>query len=185
MTAERVALRPVPTRFADKVRTRGQSGTRRLGGAHVTDVFANIGPRTGRYSFSITDWRVLTGPLVYAWVQRQRVLYIGMSSRGLRRALDPGHHKMQQDDRFRPHAGMRLFIWPRETVEAARDLERHLITMHSPRLNRAPAFKPQKPKPPIPGEQLLAAANRRLRVLEAERQAENTRGHAARGPRGR
>jgi hypothetical protein len=128
--------------------------------------YADVRPRRGRYTFSFADWRILTGPLVYAWVDRRTVNYVGMSARGFTRILAPGHHAIRRFPNIpalTPRHGMRLYVWPTKDVAAATALERKLITAYRPWLNRA--GRAPSAAGADPNELPLAAARRRLEDL--------------------
>jgi len=68
--------------------------------------------------------------VIYAWIRGDEVLYIGASSRGLARPIDPRHEKLRE---FLP--GDRLAIWP---VPEPWELEMRLIEDIKPARNGPP-----------------------------------------------
>jgi hypothetical protein len=143
-----------------------------LGGRPVSGYFAQIGPRGGRIVLSYTDWRILTGPIVYAWIDRRDVLYVGMSGCGFARLLSPKHHALQRaalEDIprfFKPRPGMRLYVWPMKDAPSAAALEGKLIRRYRPLINRVGTKeRPYAFSRPEPNDLPLSAANRRLREM--------------------
>jgi hypothetical protein len=143
----------------------------RLGSVEIhAGFYADVRPRAGRYAFSFADWRILTGPLVYAWVDRLTVNYVGMSAHGFTRILAPRHHAIRRYPDIpllTPRQGMRLYVWPMKDAASAVAFERQLIADYRPWLNKA-GRKPDPPssdEPPNPNEPPLAAARRRLEAL--------------------
>ena len=141
-----------------------------IGGRHVSRYFFDPAPRVGRIALSYTDWRLLTGCLVYAWVDRTTFLYVGMTTRGFKRILQPDHHALNGPLPWpRPRHGMRLYLWPMDDAKAARLLEAKLLRLHGPMMNRtgtrplsARYLDDEERKP---GEPILASANRRFQKL--------------------
>jgi len=74
--------------------------------------------------------QILRGPLVYLWSRNSEALYVGMSSQGLLRPLDPRHHRLQSI-----LIGDSLQIIRCIDSEGARALEANLIEQLKPLLN--------------------------------------------------
>lgn len=86
--------------------------------------------------------QLLRAPLVYVWRRGSDVLYVGRSSEGLRRILNPRHHKLHAIE----HADTVEFI-PAGTVNNAIQLEADLIERMEPRFNLI-AGNHVRPSPP-------------------------------------
>jgi hypothetical protein len=141
-----------------------------------------IMPKKNRLSFSFADWKVLTGPLVYAWVipdgeglrlfGQSRVQYVGMSINGFFRVTAPDHHVLNGAEK--PWRNMRLLVWPMPSIEAAQQFERSLIWKHRPNHNHRDKPFPG-PKAKLLGDKPLSAASRRLQWREMMRKSKETK----------
>lgn len=81
--------------------------------------------------FTGVDARVLMGPIVYLLFRGERVLYVGMSQRGLLRPLDRRHRALKD-----LKDNDRLQVWPLASVTIARAVESALIERLQPEWNR-------------------------------------------------
>lgn len=76
-------------------------------------------------------------PLVYAWKSELgRILYVGISRRGLARPTGAGHHRIR-DAQLRQNDT--LLVWYCESLAQARQLEAELIRELRPALQPEPA----------------------------------------------
>jgi len=83
-------------------------------------------------------WRIdstmfaqLVGPIVYAWVRGDEVLYVGVGASGIARPFRLSHHRALRACSDDGH----LLIWTCPTPVAAYQLERELILQLAPREN--------------------------------------------------
>lgn len=82
-------------------------------------------------SFAGSDAKSLIGPLVYVLFRGERPIYVGMSTAGASRPLNPAHpviSQVQDTDR--------LLMWPVKTAKEALHLEALLISRLKPDLNQ-------------------------------------------------
>ena len=83
-------------------------------------------------SFAGNDFRMLCKPCVYMFLQQGTPIYIGATKRGIERIADPHHlqasRAQQECDEVR--------IWPCVSVIAARQLEKHMISVCKPKYNK-------------------------------------------------
>ncbi len=101
--------------------------------------------KTARAAFSASDVRDLGGPLVYAWVRGEDVLYVGLGAYGLARPLARNHHRLAD---MAP--GDRLLVWTWPEPALAEHAEREIIQRLRPPKNdspvprRSPVAKPPR-----------------------------------------
>jgi len=102
------------------------------------DPLAQIVKQLGKPKFCWTakDYQKLTQPIVYILARHGALLYIGMSSRGVCRPLDPGH---QAIPRIEP--GDCVYVWVFKSVLRVEQLESHLIRKFIPAYNGKPTGK--------------------------------------------
>lgn len=91
---------------------------------------ACIIPNTGQ-RFTGADFRMLTKPCVYIFLQDGSPLYIGMSRNGIGRPAQPGH---AQADKARAECD-EVLIYPCNNVRDAMYLEDLLICKTQPKYN--------------------------------------------------
>lgn len=91
--------------------------------------------------FQADSVRALGGPIVYAWVRGEEVLYIGLGAYGLARPLSRNHHRL-----LGMQPGDRLIVWCWEAEEQAVEAERQLVLRLRPPLNDSPV-------PPAPARE--------------------------------
>jgi|GEM_PF-5938840 hypothetical protein len=86
---------------------------------------------------SETIIKLRTVPVIYAWTRTIEILYVGMSSRGMARAMDPLHHAVHH----RLRGTECLHVWPQPSEREARHWEARVIREMQPAWNtmhRAP-----------------------------------------------
>jgi len=100
--------------------------------------------------FSGRVFRRLTGPIVYAFLQTNEVLYVGMSRNGIGRPAYPQHEaalaRKKSDD---------VRIWTCRSLAEAKRLESFLIRKWKPAYNRFGKVKPEPFSRPDFDEELL------------------------------
>jgi len=89
--------------------------------------------KNGGWSFTGREFRNLMRPLVYIFLRDDRILYVGVSSHGLKRALEAGH---QQKEARSICDEVRILTC--DSLEDALKLEVALIRQFQPALNVAP-----------------------------------------------
>jgi hypothetical protein len=85
------------------------------------------------------EFNVLRGPIAYAWFCGEIPMYVGSSTNGFLRVLDVRHHALKVA------TGDRVRIWPCDTVEGARAMERRLIRELRPQINTQRAWGRSEP----------------------------------------
>jgi hypothetical protein len=97
--------------------------------------------RSHEVEFHTDRARALAGPIVYAWVRGDEILYVGFSSNGVARTLSRAHHRLVSME-----PGDRAVIWCFETEDQAAAAERELIRLLHPPLNGRQLPGERKPR---------------------------------------
>jgi len=82
----------------------------------------------------------LIGPMVYYFINKGVIIYIGSSMRGISRPFHRSHQAYQARVGSK-HTEVQIF--PCESIEAARVLEKQLIFKHNPVFNKLPPHWPK------------------------------------------
>lgn len=86
-----------------------------------------------------TELEVAHKPCVYAWVREGQILYIGMSSYGYSRPLNPNHEKIKK---YTLGEHDQIYFWAYDSPTEAYENEQRAIKHFKPELNYT--VNPQK-----------------------------------------
>ena len=102
---------------------------------------AEVLKREYHAEFQLESVRALGGPIVYAWVRGDQVLYVGFGGHGFARPLQRTHHRL-----FAMEPGDRVVVWCFDTEEQAAEAERQLIRLLHPPMNGPRVLGERKPR---------------------------------------
>lgn len=104
---------------------------------------------TAAFTLTGAELGVLTSHIVYGWFRGDQAMYVGMSSRGLYRVTEPGHHAL---DPAKILPTDTIYVWTCETRAQAEILEQELIVQWLPLFNTTYTLgeggRPSTPKLP-------------------------------------
>ena len=95
--------------------------------------------------FNKIDIQILTGNCIYGWRRGDKWLYIGLSEYGLNRITNRSHHILDIPEGM--YSNDKIYVWyfPHSEREYLYELERLLIEIYKPELNKNP-FKTKTDK---------------------------------------